>query len=235
MIDGWKPGLLLPETTVGVAKRYPSISHRISANMADSGEGRMGHRDQRLIARELIERFSPDARRACHIEIIGDRHRGVRKLHGRRMNKVAHELEGLASVTQCVKGAARRMARMQRRKDAWEDLAGTNLRAPLFLSQAAAPHLRQSRGAIVNIPDLVAALDAGAVATAGLDVLPQEPVSRDSPLFAHPRVILTPHSAFYSVEAEKELRRKAAQNIVTWLRTGRPDYVVARGTRKPAA
>lgn len=37
---------------------------------------------------------------------------------------------------------------------AWEDLAGTNLRAPLFLSQAAAPHLRQSRGAIVNIVDI---------------------------------------------------------------------------------
>ena len=31
----------------------------------------------------------------------------------------------------------------------------------------------------------------------------------------HPRVILTPHAAFYSVESEKELRRKAAQNIVT--------------------
>ncbi len=91
-----------------------------------------------------------------------------------------------------------------------------------------------ARGAIVNIPDLVAALDAGTVAVAGLDVLPQEPVSPDSPLFAHPRVILTPHSAFYSVEAEKELRRKAAQNIVTWLGTGRPDYVVVRGTRKPA-
>lgn len=91
-----------------------------------------------------------------------------------------------------------------------------------------------ARGGIVNIPDLVAALDAGTVAVAGLDVLPQEPVKPDSPLFAHPRAILTPHAAFYSVEAEKELRRKAAQNIVTWIRTGRPDYVVARGTRMPA-
>jgi lactate dehydrogenase-like 2-hydroxyacid dehydrogenase len=46
-------------------------------------------------------------------------------------------------------------------------------------------------------------------------------------------VILTPHAAFYSVEAERELRRKAAQNVVTWLKTGRPDYVVTAGTRKP--
>ena len=38
--------------------------------------------------------------------------------------------------------------------EAWEDLVGTNLRAPLFLSKAAAPHLRASRGAIVNIVDI---------------------------------------------------------------------------------
>ena len=38
--------------------------------------------------------------------------------------------------------------------EAWEDLIGTNLRAPLFLSQAAAPALRQTRGSIVNITDI---------------------------------------------------------------------------------
>lgn len=91
-----------------------------------------------------------------------------------------------------------------------------------------------ARGAIVNIPDLLQALESGAVAAAGLDVLPQEPVAADSPLLTHPRVVLTPHAAFYSVEAEKELRRKAAQNIVTWLAKGRPEYVVTRGTRTPA-
>lgn len=90
-----------------------------------------------------------------------------------------------------------------------------------------------ARGAIVNIPDLTRALDAGTLAGAALDVLPEEPVPRDSPLLRHPQVILTPHAAFYSVEAEKELRRKAAQNIITWLATGRPEYVVSRGTRKP--
>jgi len=36
----------------------------------------------------------------------------------------------------------------------WEDLMGTNLKAPLFLSQAAAPHLRQRQGSIVNIVDI---------------------------------------------------------------------------------
>jgi len=90
-----------------------------------------------------------------------------------------------------------------------------------------------ARGAIVNVADLLRGLEAGTLAGAGLDVLPEEPVARDSPLLSHPRVILTPHAAFYSVEAEQELRRKAAQNIVSWFATGRPEYVVARGTRKP--
>ncbi|HSU43752.1 MAG TPA: C-terminal binding protein [Casimicrobiaceae bacterium] len=90
-----------------------------------------------------------------------------------------------------------------------------------------------SRGGVVDIADLLAALDAGILRGAALDVLPEEPVAPDSPLRADPRVILTPHAAFYSIEAEQELRRKAAQNIVTWWRTGRPDYPVVRGSRKP--
>ena len=36
----------------------------------------------------------------------------------------------------------------------WDDLIGTNLRAPLFLAQASAPALRKTQGAIVNIADI---------------------------------------------------------------------------------
>ncbi|MGB8436590.1 MAG: pteridine reductase [Burkholderiales bacterium] len=36
----------------------------------------------------------------------------------------------------------------------WDDLVGTNLKAPLFLAQAAAPHLRKAHGCIVNITDI---------------------------------------------------------------------------------
>lgn len=39
-------------------------------------------------------------------------------------------------------------------EEAWDDLMGTNLKTPLFLSQAAAPHLRRSEGCIVNIVDI---------------------------------------------------------------------------------
>ena len=89
-----------------------------------------------------------------------------------------------------------------------------------------------ARGAVVNIEDLLSALDNGILAGAGLDVLPVEPVAGDSRLLGHAKVVLTPHAAFYSEQSEVELRRKAAQNIVTWVRTGRPDYVVVPGTRK---
>ena len=36
----------------------------------------------------------------------------------------------------------------------WDDLLGSNLKAPLFLTQAAAPHLTAARGAVVNITDI---------------------------------------------------------------------------------
>jgi D-3-phosphoglycerate dehydrogenase len=90
-----------------------------------------------------------------------------------------------------------------------------------------------ARGAVVDVDAAFAALQRGTLAGVALDVLPTEPVPRDSPLVGHPRVILTPHAAFYSDEAERDLRVKAARNLVTWLDKGRPDYVVAVGTRKP--
>jgi len=90
-----------------------------------------------------------------------------------------------------------------------------------------------ARGAVVDVDAALGALDAGTLNGLGLDVLPVEPAPKGSKLPGHPRVILTPHAAFFSVEAERELRRKAAQNIVTWFATGRPDYVVVAGTRRP--
>jgi len=36
----------------------------------------------------------------------------------------------------------------------WDDLIGSNLKAPFFLSQAAAPHLKKNNGCIINIVDI---------------------------------------------------------------------------------
>lgn len=89
-----------------------------------------------------------------------------------------------------------------------------------------------SRGAVVLVDDVLAAVDSGRLDGAALDVLPKEPPEADHPILRHPRVLLTPHAAFYSVEGERELRRKAAQNLIDWATTGRPRYVVVEGKSK---
>lgn len=90
-----------------------------------------------------------------------------------------------------------------------------------------------ARGAVIDVDGLVRVLATGRLAGIGLDVLPVEPIAADHPLLKDPRVLLSPHAAFYSAESEVELRRKAALNIVSWMRTGRPDYPVVVGNRLP--
>ncbi|MBI3298621.1 MAG: C-terminal binding protein [Elusimicrobia bacterium] len=79
-----------------------------------------------------------------------------------------------------------------------------------------------ARGGIVDLDALEEALRAGKVAGAGLDVLPWEPPDRSHPLirawqagepWAAERLVLTPHSAFYSEASIVEMRRKAALEV----------------------
>ena len=65
-----------------------------------------------------------------------------------------------------------------------------------------------ARGGIINETDLVAALESGQVAGAGLDVFAVEPPGV-SDLVAHPRVVVTPHIGAQTVEAQ----RRAAEDI----------------------
>jgi D-3-phosphoglycerate dehydrogenase len=66
-----------------------------------------------------------------------------------------------------------------------------------------------ARGGCVDLTALRQALDSGQVSHAALDVVEREPLD-DEALRRHPRVLLTPHIAFYSVEGFNEMRTKGA-------------------------
>ncbi len=82
-----------------------------------------------------------------------------------------------------------------------------------------------ARGGIVDEEALLWALDEGIVEAAGLDVFVNEPTPNPK-LVQHPKVIATPHWAWYSEEAIWDLRRKVAEQVVQVLKGKRPTYAV---------
>jgi phosphoglycerate dehydrogenase-like enzyme len=72
--------------------------------------------------------------------------------------------------------------------------------------------INTARGPCIDEEALLTGLESGRIAAAGLDVVEREPLDRE-PLRQHPRVLLTPHSAFYSVEGFIELRTKTAEEV----------------------
>jgi phosphoglycerate dehydrogenase-like enzyme len=79
-----------------------------------------------------------------------------------------------------------------------------------------------SRGGLVDEEALLAALDSGHLAAAGLDVTDPEPPPAESLLRRHPRVLLTPHAAWLSEQANDAYVMRQAGNVVAWRRDGRP-------------
>jgi D-3-phosphoglycerate dehydrogenase len=97
----------------------------------------------------------------------------------------------------------------------------------LGLMKPSAILINTARGPLVNEKDLYEALKNRVIAQAGLDVLETEPPAKDG-LHMLDNAIVTPHAAFYSDEAELELRRKTARQIVLELTGREPEYWVNR-------
>ncbi|GAA2189732.1 C-terminal binding protein [Leucobacter sp. USCH14] len=85
-----------------------------------------------------------------------------------------------------------------------------------------------SRGALIDEPALAAALDAGQLSAAALDVLSEEPPSDGHPLVGRRDVVLTPHIAYFSARTEIEYVRIQAQNGASFAENGVPDSPVNR-------
>lgn len=82
--------------------------------------------------------------------------------------------------------------------------------------------INTSRGGVVQEPALVQAVQSGWIAGAALDVVAAEPVRSDHPLAGLPNVLITPHTAFYSDRASRNLRRMAAEEAARVLAGGWP-------------
>jgi D-3-phosphoglycerate dehydrogenase len=83
-----------------------------------------------------------------------------------------------------------------------------------------------SRGGLIDHQALAAALSAGMLAGAALDVQDPEPPDLSQPPFNDPRVIVTPHAAFLSRESLTELRTRAARQVVDFFQGRRPAHAV---------
>jgi D-3-phosphoglycerate dehydrogenase / 2-oxoglutarate reductase len=92
----------------------------------------------------------------------------------------------------------------------------------LRLMKPTAVVVNTSRGGLINTDELAAAIRQGQIAGAALDVLETEPLPMDHPIRSLPRVLLTPHAAWYSEQSEPELRRRAARIVAQGLRGERP-------------
>jgi len=100
----------------------------------------------------------------------------------------------------------------------------------LAMMKPSAYLINTSRGGLVDHAALAEALAAGRIAGAALDVQDPEPPPLDQAPYSDPRVIVTPHAAFVSLESLEDLRRRATIQVVDCL-SGRTPANIVNGVR----
>ena len=85
--------------------------------------------------------------------------------------------------------------------------------------------INTSRGALIDEPALIEALQNGTIAGAGLDVQETEPPVEDNPLYTLDNVIITPHMGWKGLETRQRLASLLKKNIRAYL-DGEPINVV---------
>lgn len=86
--------------------------------------------------------------------------------------------------------------------------------------------INASRGGIVDDDALLAALEAGQLGGAALDVYTKEPPAPNSPLIHHPRIIAVPHIGASTAEAQTSAGTEMAEGVAAALSGATPRYAV---------
>jgi D-3-phosphoglycerate dehydrogenase len=92
--------------------------------------------------------------------------------------------------------------------------------------------INTSRGAVIDEPALIKALDAKKIAGAGLDVFEKEPVEENNPLLNLDNVILTPHTAALTKECVVSMAVEAAKCVIDVFNGKEPPNVANREVLK---
>jgi D-3-phosphoglycerate dehydrogenase len=87
--------------------------------------------------------------------------------------------------------------------------------------------INTARGGLIDEAALLEGLRRGHIGGAGIDVLDHEPPTADEPLRTASRIVLTPHTAWYSEAAIVDLRRKAVEAALLLLSGGTPNGLVS--------
>lgn len=85
-----------------------------------------------------------------------------------------------------------------------------------------------SRGAVIDEAALYEALKSGVIRGAALDVIEKEPPDNNDQLLSLENVLITPHAAFYSEDAMRDVRYRAAQEVIKVFKGEIPNHVVNR-------
>ncbi len=163
--------------------------------------------------------------------IVGYGHIGTQVgvlAEGLGLNVIFHDIE-----TQLALGNARQVGSLETLLEASDVVTLHVPETPLTRNMIGAPQLalmkpgakliNASRGTVVDIEALAAALDSGHIDGAALDVFPKEPKGNDeffSPLRGRDNVILTPHIGGSTVEAQTNIGREVAEKLVRYSNNG---------------
>jgi phosphoglycerate dehydrogenase-like enzyme len=104
----------------------------------------------------------------------------------------------------------------------------------LALMRAGGYLVNVSRGDLIDTDALLDALQVGRLTGAALDVVPVEPPPVQHPLLRHPRILVTPHAAYLSRNADRAYLEKQAGNVLEWAATARPRNAVSHPSGAPA-